>query len=121
MQDYSNHNVSQDQKEIARHTNLIRYLLNRHPDLIVEKSPGQYAYAKQTYITFYRGRNGIFYYCDHEKRKRGEPGYYNDAIQFLIDYLGIKYYEAVAELCSYADEETEAIRNIKIEYTPFGE
>lgn len=114
-------NISNNQKEIARHTNLIRYLLNRHPALIIEKTPGQYAYAKQTYITFYRGRNGIFYYCDHEKRKHGESGYYNDGIQFLIDYLGMKYHEAVAELYSYAEEEANAIRNIEIDTTPFGE
>lgn len=113
--------ISNESKEIARHTNLIRYLLNRHPDLIIEKTPGQYAYAKQTYITFYRGKNGVYYYCDHEKRKRGESGYYNDGIQFLIDYMGMKYHEAVAELYSYAEEEANAIRNIEIDTTPFGE
>lgn len=113
--------ISNESKEIARHTNLIRYLLNRHPDLIVEKTPGQYAYAKQTYITFYRGKNGVFYYCDHEKRKHGESGYYNDGIQFLIDYMGMKYHEAILELCDYAEEEADAIRSIEIEATPFGE
>ena len=112
--------ISNSQNEIARHTNLIRYLLNRHPDLIIEKTPGQYAYAKQTYITFYRGRNGIFYYCDHEKRKRGEPGYYNDAIQFLIDYLELKYHEAIVELCDYAEEEANAIRSIEVDDFTFG-
>lgn len=112
--------ISQEQRETARRTNLIQYLLNHHSDLIVEKSPGQYAYSKQTYITFYRGRNGVFYYCDQEKRKNGEPGYFNDAIQFLKDYLGMTYNEAVMELTKFADEEAEAIRNIKIEYTPFG-
>ena len=112
--------ISNSQREKARHTNLIRYLLNRHPDLIVEKSPDQYAYSKQTYITFYRGRNGVFYYCDQEKRKRKEPGYYNDGIQFLIDHIGMKYHEAVAELCSYAEEEADAIRNIEVEDFIFG-
>ena len=113
-------NISNESKEIARHTNLIRYLLKYHPDLIVEKSPGHYAYAKQTYITFYRGKNGVYYYCDHEKHKRGEPGYCNDAIQFLIDFMGIKYHEAIAELCSYAEEEANAIRKIEVEDFIFG-
>lgn len=112
--------ISNESKEIARHTNLIRYLLEYHPDLIIEKSPGQYAYAKQTYITFYRGRNGVYYYCDQKKRKNGEPGYFNDGIQFLIDYLNMNYREAIAEICSYAEEEANAIRNIEVEDFIFG-
>lgn len=112
--------ISNESKEIARHTNLIRYLLKYHPNLIVEKSPGQYAYSKLTYITFYRGRNGIFYYCDQVKRKNRESGYCNDGIQFLINYLNMNYREAVAELCSYAEEEADAIRNIEVEDFIFG-
>lgn len=104
----------------ARRTNLIRYLLNRRPDLIIEKTPGQYVYSKLTYITFYRGRNGVFYYCDQVKRRNGEPGYFNDGIQFLKDYVGMSYSDAVKELCRFAEEEADAIRNIEVEDFSFG-
>lgn len=98
--------ITDKKKEQARRTDLIKYLQVHHPDLIFEKSPGEYAFTTRTCITFCRGRDGVYRYCDHEKRINKDSDYYGDGIRFLQEYVGgYNFIKAVRALCEFDDSE----------------
>lgn len=96
--------ISEETKNRAKQANLITFLQEQHPELIFQRESGEYAYTKRTCITFYKGRDGVYRYCDQQKRKENQPGYVGDSIKFLRDYVGGYNFEtAVLALCQYAD------------------
>lgn len=102
--------ITDKKKEQARRTDLIKYLQVHHPALIFEKSQGEYAFTERTCITFYRGRDGIFRYCDHKKRMEKAVDYHGDGIRFLQEYVqGYDFPKAVSALCDFDDSEDSEI------------
>lgn len=94
--------IPDEVKNRAKRVNLIQFLQERYPDLIFEKQPGQFAYTKQDYISFYRGRDGFYRYCDHLKKNNDEMDYFGDSIKFLIDFVGgYKFDTAVMALLDF--------------------
>ena len=80
--------VDDKTKEQARRVNLIQFLQKVHPELIFQRESGEYAYTKRKCVTFFKGRDGVYRYCDHEKRNKGEWDCSGDGIAFLIKYVG---------------------------------
>lgn len=88
----------------AKRADLSGFLTENHPDLINQRTSGQYEYTERTCITFFRGRDGEFRYCDQEKRKLQEDSYFGDSIKFLVDFVGgYTFTSAVQALCDYDD------------------
>lgn len=97
--------VSDEMKERARQVNLIRFLQARHPELICQRDSGEYAYTKRKCITFFKGRDGIYRYCDHGKREQGDWDYSGDGIAFLTKYVGgYDFQKAVSALLDFDKE-----------------
>lgn len=97
--------VSDEMKEQARQANLIRFLQARHPELIFRRESGEYAFTKRTCITFFKGRDGVYRYCDHELRKQGDWDYCGDGIAFLVKYVGgYDFPKAVSALIEFEDK-----------------
>lgn len=94
--------VDEKTKEKARQVNLIQFLQEVHPDLIFQRESGEYAFTKHKCITFFKGRDGVYRYCDHEKRNKGEWDYSGDGIAFLSNYVGgYNFTSAVSALLNF--------------------
>lgn len=94
--------INDEMKEQARRADLIGFLQEIHPGLIVEKKPGEYAYAERTCITFFKGRDGVYRYCDHKKRQQGDWDHSGDGIDFLRKFVGdYDFEDAVLALAQY--------------------
>lgn len=99
--------VSDEMKERARRVDLIQFLEETHPDLIFRRESGEYAFTKRKCITFFKGRDGIYRYCDHGKREQGDWDYSGDGIEFLMKYVGgYDFTSAVRALLDF-DEKTK--------------
>lgn len=97
--------VSDDMKERARQVNLIRFLQARHPELIFQRESGEYTYTKRKCITFFKGRDEVYRYCDHGKREQGDWDYCGDGIAFLVKYVeGYDFPKAVSALLDFDKE-----------------
>ncbi|MEF9939594.1 MAG: hypothetical protein RR768_05665 [Clostridium sp.] len=95
--------VDETIKNEARKTNLIDYLQVYHPDKIIKKDKGQYAYTGNQNITFFKGKDDVWRYCDHKKRMQKKPNYCGDSIQFLQEYVGgYTFQSAVHDLYEFA-------------------
>ena len=79
--------VNDEMKERARRVNLIQFMQEVHPELIFRRDYGEYAYIKRRCITFFKGRDGVYRYCDHELRNKGGWDYCGDGIEFLKKYI----------------------------------
>jgi len=88
--------ITEKMKIKAKQTNLIKFLQKNHPELIYEKKPGSFVYEKRRCISFYKGRDGLYRYCDHQKRKNEEEDYFGDGIRFLVEYVGGYSFETAA-------------------------
>lgn len=95
--------ITEEKKKKAKRANLVQFLQKKHPDAIFEKHEGDYAFTKRTCITFFRGMDDYFRYCDHQKRLEGAEKATSDSIDFLREYLGYSYSEAVTALCDFED------------------
>lgn len=90
-------------KNEARKANLIEYLQVYHPDKITQKDKGQYAYADNPVITFFKGKDDVWRYCDHQKRLQRKPDYCGDGIKFLQEFVGgYTFATAVNDLYEFA-------------------
>lgn len=97
--------VSDELKERARQVNLIQFLQERHPELIFKRNSGEYAYTKRKCITFFKGRDGVYRYCDHGKREQGDWDYSGDGMAFLVNYVGgYNFTSAVSALIDFDKE-----------------
>lgn len=95
--------VDETIKAEARKANLIDYLELYHSDTIVKKNKGEYAYAGNPSITFFKGKDGVWRYCDHQKRMQKRPDYCGDGISFLKDFVGgYTFASAVNDLYEFA-------------------
>lgn len=97
--------VDEKTKEQARRVNLIQFLQEVHPELIFQRESGEYAYTKHKCITFFKGRDGVYRYCDHEKRNKGDWDYCGDGIEFLMKYVGgYNFTSAVSALIDFDEK-----------------
>lgn len=97
--------VSDEMKEQARQVNLIRFLEETHPELICQRNFGEYAYTKRKCLTFFKGRDGVYRYCDHGKREQGDWDYCGDGIAFLTKYVGgYDFQKAISALLDFDKE-----------------
>lgn len=95
--------VDSAMKEEARKANLIEFLEINHPNKITHKDKEQYAYADNPAITFFKGKDGVWRYCDHQKRMQKKPNYCGDCIQFLQEYVGgYTFVSAINSLYEYS-------------------
>lgn len=92
-------------KERARQVNLIQFMQEVHPELICQRDSGEYAYTKRKCITFFKGRDGVYRYCDHELRNKGDWDYSGDGMAFLVNYVGgYNFTSAVSALIDFDKE-----------------
>ena len=92
-------------KERARQVNLIQFLQARHTELIFQRDSGEYAYSKRKCITLFKGRDGVYRYCDHDLKNKGDWDYCGDGIAFLIKYVGgYDFPKAVSALIDFDKE-----------------
>lgn len=97
--------VDDEMKERARQVNLIQFLQARHSELIFQRESGEYAYTKRKCITFFKGRDGVYRFCDHGKREQGDWDYSGDGIAFLTKYVGgYDFQKAVSALLDFDKE-----------------
>lgn len=97
--------VDDEMKERARQVNLIQFLQARHSELIFQRESGEYAYTKRKCITFFKGRDGVYRFCDHGKREQGDWDYSGDGIAFLTKYVGgYDFRKAVSALLNFGKE-----------------
>lgn len=97
--------VNDNMRERARRVNLILFLQKNHPELIIQRESGEYAYTRRTCITFFQGKDGVYRYCDHELRKQGDWNYSGDGIGFLMKYVeGYTFPKAVSALLEFEKE-----------------
>lgn len=102
---------SEEQREQAKKVNLIEFLKEYHPFDLIQKQTGEYAYANKTCLTFFKGRDGKYRYCDHGKRLKGEQKYCGDGIEFLVKYLRLYTFEkAVKALLEFEEKEQKGHR-----------
>lgn len=93
-----------DMKEKAKKVNIVEFLKKNHPDTILERKDGSFAYSKNPSMTFFVGRDGYYHYCDNAAKKRGDYVYSGDNIKFLTDFVGeYTFLTAVDVLAEFAD------------------
>ena len=97
--------VDDKTKERARRVNLIRFLQEKYPELIFQRDSGEYAYTKRKCVTFFKGRDGVYRFCDHGKREQGDWDYSGDGIEFLKKYVGgYDFTKAVSALLEFEEK-----------------
>ena len=87
-----------EKKEKAKKVNIVEFLKKNHPDTILERKDGSFAYSKNPSMTFFVGRDGYYHYCDNAAKKRGDYVYSGDNIKFLTDFVG-KYTFLIGRIC----------------------
>lgn len=95
-----------ERKEKAKEVNIIEFLQEHHPSEVYKRKDGTYAYRKNPSMTFFKGRDDYYHYCDNAAKKRGEHFYSGDNIKFLTDFVGgYTFLTAVDALADFADAE----------------
>ena len=88
-----------EKKEKAKKVNIVEFLKKNHPDTILERKDGSFAFSKNPSMTFFVGRD-----CDNAAKKRGDYVYSGDNIKFLTDFVGeYTFLTAVDVLAEFAD------------------
>lgn len=88
-------------RDMAKRVDLIKFMKEKHPSLIIEREAGTYVFSKRTCLTIFKGRDGFYHYCDHAMKNKNEFGYSGDSITFLIKYVGYSYESAIRALLEY--------------------
>ena len=50
-----------EKKEKAKKVNIVEFLKKNHPDTILERKDGSFAYSKNPSMTFFVGRDGYYH------------------------------------------------------------
>lgn len=87
-------NVGAEMKERAKGVNLVEYLFSYHPDLIRKAGRNRFVHPEHDSLVIME--RGFFRHSNPDSR--------GDQIQFLIDFLGMSFQDAVRELCAHAGD-----------------
>jgi len=95
--------VSLDDIRKARKSDLLGYLQARHPDKIVPAGAGRARFVDHDSCVITRGLG----YCHNSRNETG------NSIDFLVNYLGYSFADAVEALCAFGGFAVSAVSDAK--------